>query len=84
MSDSRKAEIIILHETALESWARDASTFALFVGLISIGWFLDSSALQWSGAVVAFVTVLSRAKLAHRISITQARQFLDEIEARQK
>lgn len=84
MSERRKTEIIILHETVLQSWARDASTFALFAALISLGVFLESSAMQWVGAAMAFMVVCARASEIRRLSIAQARQYLDEIEARSK
>lgn len=55
----KQTEIVILHESVAQSWARDASIFALFLSLIGVGIVLDSSALQWAGAVVAFITISS-------------------------
>ncbi len=75
-------EFFIIHQTVMESWLRDASTFALFVALIGTGVLLNSVALQWVGAIVGFVTVLCRgAGFAHRLTITDARKELDRIEA---
>lgn len=79
-----KPELIIIHETTLKSWARDASTFALFAALISLGVYLDSGAMQWMGAIIAFITVMSKATGMHkaaRKTIPQARAYLDELEA---
>lgn len=79
-----KEHLIILHsESVLDSWARDASTFALIAATIGLGWFLDSSAMQWLGAVVAFLTICVRAsgdRKAHTLTIPQARVKLDELE----
>lgn len=74
-------EIIIIRETWRESLLSDAGTFCLFVGLIGIGWLLDSSAMQWVGAFVGFVTILTTAKkLGQRMTVAEARRKLDEIE----
>lgn len=56
-----KTEFIVISETIFKSWARDASTFALFAGLIGVGILAESSALQWAGFFVATVTLISRA-----------------------
>lgn len=75
-------EIIILRETVLQSWASDAGTFALFGALIGIGWLMDSTAMQWVGAIVGFIAILSKSLTrSKRRTIAQARQRLDELEA---
>ena len=80
MSDG-KLEFIIIHETVFQSWCRDASTFALFVGLIGIGYMLDSSAMQWAGFFVAIIATFVRAGVkAKKLTIEQARARLDELE----
>jgi hypothetical protein len=76
-------EIILVKETPLKSWVRDASTFALFVSMIGVGVYLDSTALQWIGAIIAFITIMARAtwvKESHTYTISEARKRLDEIE----
>lgn len=60
MSEKTELRFIIIHETPLQSWIRDASTFALFSSLIGVGIALDSSAMQWAGFLVAMVAILSR------------------------
>jgi hypothetical protein len=75
-----KTEIIILHETVLQSWLIDASTFVMFLALISIGVFLDSSAMQWIGAIIGFFTIVGRAS-RKRLSFDEARKRIDELEA---
>lgn len=80
-----KHEIIIIHETPLQSWKRDASSVTGFVALIGIGWLLDSSAMQWVGAILGFLFIIGAAfKLGrdNRMTVEEARKRLDEIEAK--
>lgn len=82
---SKSPELIVIHETIAKSWMKDASTLALFLALIGIGVFLQSSAMQWIGAIIGFVTILVTAsglKAKSRKTIAEARQYLDELEAR--
>lgn len=75
--------VILVHESPLQSWARDASTFALFVSLIGLGILTGSSALQWVGAIIGFITIGIRSSgRTHLMTIAEARQKLDEIEGR--
>lgn len=78
-----KPTIILLRETWPQSWLRDASTLALFVALIGIGVLLGSTAMQWTGAIVGFLTIITWAG-RHRthLTIDQARARLDELEGR--
>lgn len=80
MSDkAEKNYIIIVRETILQSWLIDASTFALFVGLIGAGVYLQSSAMQWAGMTVAFVTCLAMANNRRRkMTRAEAIKFLQE------
>lgn len=80
----QKPTVIILKEGWVQSWLRDASTFALFVALIGIGVFLESAALQWVGALIGFFHIAGN---AHRmlkcesLTIPEARAKLDVLEA---
>ena len=65
-------QFIVLHETILKAWMRDASTFALFAGLISIGIILDSSAMQWAAFFVAIITIMGRASAMKIKRMTRA------------
>jgi len=77
MSDNSTSTFIIIHETALQSWMRDASTFTLFAGLIGVGILADSSAMQWAGFFVAIVVCISRASgKTKRMTRDEALQFL--------
>ena len=77
-------QIIIIKENARESWLRDTSSVVSFVALIGIGVVLDSSAMQWVGAVIGFFVILERSNRlfkSNRFTIEEARKRLDEIEA---
>lgn len=79
-----KVPVIIVHESIANSWATDASTFAMFLALIGIGWALGSDAMQWVGGIIGFIMVASRAadkKTSRRFTIAEARAELDKIEA---
>ncbi len=60
MSD-KETHVIVLYETVLQSWARDAGSFAMIFGVIGVGVVLDSSAMQWLGAICAFLALIGRA-----------------------
>lgn len=57
----KKLIVIRRQESVLVSWTRDASTLALVVALIGIGVVLDSSAMQWFGAIIAFIVIMIKA-----------------------
>lgn len=76
-----RATIIIVHETILQSWGRDLGVFALFVGLIGLGVYLESRPMQWAGFLVACVSILSLVSdRAERVTIPEARAILDRLE----
>lgn len=78
-----KTHVIILHETWLESFARDATSAAILLALWSLGHFADSSALEWIavllGGLILFLRVLSFAKgnADKRMTPQKAREWLD-------
>lgn len=79
MSTKEKKVFIILTESRLDSWIRDASTFAMFVGLIGIGVYLESAALQWVGAACGFISIIARASgVGKKMSREEAIKFLHE------
>jgi hypothetical protein len=78
-----KQTVIIIRETMLEGLVSDLGTVAVFGGLIGVGWFLDSTAMQWGGFVIGCVYLLGRASgmvQKNRMTIAQARKKLDELE----
>lgn len=79
----KETEIMLVSETVAQSWLKDGSAAALFVALIGTGWLLDSSALQWSGAFVGFLTLALRSSgKVPRLTIAEARERLNELESR--
>lgn len=58
---SNEKTIIYVHETALQSWLRDLGSFCSAVGVIGVGVFLDSDAMQWAGFAMLTVMGMGRA-----------------------
>lgn len=82
MSDKHRRQILIISESIPQSLARDAGTFATFVSMIGIGWFIESEAMQWAGAILGFLTTISVATHYERIfTIVEARAELDRLES---
>lgn len=76
-----ETELLVIHETVMKSWLRDLGTFVWVSAIIGLGVVLDSGAMQWFGAVVAFLIMLNRARgAAKRVDVAGARKLLDEIE----
>lgn len=76
--------IILIREGWVQSWLRDASTFVLFIALIGIGVLLQSTAMQWVGALIGFLHIAGRARQLYKtnsFTIPEARAKLDELEA---
>lgn len=79
-----KPTVIILHETVLQSLARDAGTFFMLAALIGLGVLLQSVALQWVCAIMGLLWLVARGSRHVRgVSIADARKRLDELEAAQ-
>jgi hypothetical protein len=86
MSD-KLPEVIIIRESVVASLVRDAGTVATFVSLMSIGVYLESTAMQWVGAVIGITTIWARVMRFvrdNRMTTEQARQRLDAIDATAK
>lgn len=84
MAERKLMIVLIRKESILVSWLRDASTFALFIALIGIGVYLESSALQWVGAIIGFIAILIQSAGQHKANtydIAGARAELDRLEA---
>ncbi len=82
----KDTKVIVLKENIWNSWARDFGTFLTFTGLISIGVFLESSVLQWVGAIIGFFAIACRSIAffnKQKVTVAQARKILDELEARE-
>ena len=80
----KPTQVIIIRETALQSWLRDASTVAAFIVLIGIGIFLESAVMQIFGGILEMLTLFtgfSGIKSKNPFTFYQARKRLDELEA---
>lgn len=78
-------EVIIIRESLGESIAKDVASVAALTAAVSLGVWLESSAMQWIGGVlwiIAIVSRLLRLLKDKRMSIEDARAFLDELEER--
>lgn len=81
MTDKR--EILIITESVGQSWRRDLSSLVTIIALIGIGILLKSNAMQWVGAILGFLMIMSRAARTvkdNRFTVEEARKRLDEIE----
>lgn len=82
MSEKKTTYFVVITESIFQSWGRDIGTLVLFVGLIGIGIALNSSALQWVGALVGFIAIISRANgKAKNLTKEQAIKFIQELDA---
>lgn len=75
--------VILIRETTAESLWKDATTCAVFVVLIGLGWWIDSNAMQWFGGVLAFLFAMGRASVAlakATCTVAEARARLDKME----
>lgn len=78
---SKKTEFVVVHESIIQSWLRDASTLALIVASIGIGVLLDSAAMQWLGAVLAFLVIVGRGLgSVKRMTKDEAKKYLDSLD----
>jgi hypothetical protein len=76
--------IIVIKEPLIQSIARDLVSVGALIGAVGLGVYLDSQALQWiAGIVWLLILPLKAFSLMHnsKVTIEQARQKLDEIEA---
>lgn len=81
-----KEEMVVIVDNRLwQSLGRDIATLGTFVSMIGLGVFLQSSAMQWVGGLIWFLWVIGRAAIVEkkaRMTIPQARAFLDKLEGR--
>lgn len=78
-----KPQIIIIRENLLESIVADLFSLATALTFSGIGVWLDSAAMQWSGAIIFFIVLATMAVARAKedvMTIERARQRLDEIE----
>ncbi len=77
-------EVIVVVKNWRDTALHDIASIATFVAFIGIGVLLQSTAMQWAGALLWFIWVLGFASALakkNRMTIPEARKRLDEIEA---
>ena len=78
-------EKIDLNVTYARNLRHTAAFWGMLFGLIGLGVFVDSAAMQWAGFVVAFLGLIGMAANAEKrnkgLTIADARKRLDELEA---
>lgn len=75
-------EIIIVSESVLASWMRDAGSIGALFGLMGAGVYLESSAMQWFGGFIGvFWLIAKQGSKKMTYDIPGARKRLDELEA---
>lgn len=60
MTDKPETTVILIHETILESAARDIISTLTLIVLIGVGVVLKSSAMQWIGFILAALWVIGK------------------------
>ena len=83
--DGGTTRIVLIHETALQSWARDAGSVCAAISLILPGWWLDATWLSATGFFLFWAWMLNasfRAHKKHTFSIPEAQAEIDRIAAR--
>lgn len=74
------AKVIIIRESVMESIITDTFTFATVVGIILVGKWVNSDALQWIGGFMTMMLIMSWASNKERLTVNEARAKLDQIE----
>ena len=84
-NDFLKPKLInIAHESFKESVASDCFTFGMLVGVVLVGKWVDSDALEWIGGLMVIFGVIGKAfSKFPKMTIDEARAKLDEIEGSQ-
>ena len=75
--------IMLVDDRLFKSLLSDACTVISFVAMIGIGVLLESSAMQWVGALMWMMAVIGKAALIsskQRYTISEARSELDKLE----
>lgn len=80
-----KAKIIVVHETVVESYKKDAGSLVMALALILPGWVFGIEPLSWTGVFVFTLVTLGAAMREFGegiMTIDKAREFLDDLEAK--
>lgn len=77
---SKTHTIVIADDRLWKSVISDIVTFAMILAVIGIGVVLDSSAMQWTGALMLWCIAIGRAFGHKNKTIAEAREYLDNLE----
>jgi len=81
----KPTHIVIVDDRLWMSAGRDAVSFAVFFAMVGLGVFLQSSAMQWVGAMLWFLWIISKAASVEKRfkkTIPEARAYLDMLEGK--
>lgn len=77
MSD--RTEVLYIHETLWQSIARDVSTFLMLASVIGLGWWMQSSAMQWAGFIMCALAILNRVGRVYKKSKMSPQEAADRL-----
>ena len=75
--------VVLVDDRLWKSVGRDVVSMVTLVAMVGVGVLLQSSALQWVGAIIWFLWIIGKAASVdkkHKMTIAQAREFLDKLE----
>lgn len=85
MTEKTKPAVIVIRETWKESIISDTYTFLMAIAMMIPGYLLGIEALQWLGAAAFIITLLAMGVNSKtKMTITEAREFLDKLEQDEK
>lgn len=69
-------ELVFIYATAYDGLMSNASSFVMIAGIIGLGVFLDSNAMQWAGFIIAALFIVARAMRTKKMTEDEAFEFL--------
>ncbi len=85
MTEKNQTKVIVVRETVKESVISDTYTFRLAIAVMIPGYLLGIEALQWLGAIMFMITMLAMGVNSKtKMTISEAREFLDKLEQDEK
>ena len=85
MTEKTQTKVIVIRETVKESIISDTYSYLMAIAMMLPGYLLDIAAMQWLGAILFMITLLAMgANKKVKMSIDEAREYLNEIERGEK
>lgn len=75
--------VVIIDDRLWKSIASDAVSTFILLATVGLGWFLDSTALQWIAGIIWFLGMIGKLegrKKQGKMTISEARDFLNKLE----